>query len=224
MSVAAAPALGDDLMGRTGAVSAALATLLEQETPTVAPFFSAVQPLGFAERAAYDVDLRPQTMAAAETAPVAKILPFALLLDAALSQASSQTLDGIADAQGEQGPSAIYFEQGPVFLADIRAALVDLGLPAVGATLSQLTLGRPLVLSARATLVLLPGEQLTLDRAAGAFLLAAGGMIVDRAASRVWASATTRDRPACPSPVAAPIRSAAPLSRIPTSPPWDRFR
>lgn len=182
-AIAAGPSRGDDITAHVDGVSAELATLVEQGTSNVAPFFAAAAELGFAQRASYDVELSPQAVTPADSPPAAKILPFAMVLDAALSKASAQTLDGIADAQGEQGASAIYFEQGPVFLGDIRAALVDLGLSVDSAAPpTELTLSRPLVLSARATLVLLPGEQLTLDRSAGAFLVAAGGMVVDRAA------------------------------------------
>lgn len=181
-AAAMAPAMSDEITTRVPAVQAELASLLAAPAVDPAAIFAAVAPLGFTQRASYDVNLRPQAPARAAGPLSARLLPFAMVLDAALGQASAQTLDGIADAQGAKGPAAIYFEQGPVFLSDIKAALVQLALPTdEAATSSQVTLTRPLVLASRATLVLLPGEELTLDRAAGAFLIAAGGMVVDRA-------------------------------------------
>lgn len=182
LAMAVGQPAASDITGPMPGVAAELAALAAQGTGKVEPYFFAVAPLGFAERASYDVELQPRVPARAESLALARLLPFSLVLDVALAKASLQTLDGIADAQGDQDASAIYFEQGPVFLSDIRAALVQLALPLDGAAApGALTLLRPLVLSSRATLVLLPGERLVLDRAAGAFLLAAGGMIIDHA-------------------------------------------
>ena len=180
---ALAPAAADELTARVPKVASELTALMEDSQADPASFFASVTQLGFAERANYDVDLVPQIPAPAATAPTARLLPFAVVLDAALGNASAQTRDSIVKAQGQQDLAVIYFEQGPVFLSDIMAALVQLALPVDDiAPAGKVTVTRPLVLSSRATLVLLPGEQLTLDRAQGAFLIAAGGMVIDGAA------------------------------------------
>jgi poly(beta-D-mannuronate) C5 epimerase len=178
---AIAPAMADEITARLPEVASELTYLMDDPLADPAAFFASVAQLGFAQRANYDVNLVPQVPARAKGLPLARLLPFAVVLDAALGKVSAQTLDNITDAQGEQSLAAIYFEQGPVFLSDIKAALVQLALPVDEAETARVSLSRPLVLSSRATLVLLPGEELTLDRAQGAFLIAAGGMVIDRA-------------------------------------------
>ncbi|MDB5612616.1 MAG: hypothetical protein JWQ22_269 [Devosia sp.] len=194
-ATAMAPAMSDEITAQVPTVQAELSSLLAAPAIDSAAIFTAVAPLGFAQRASYDVDFEPHVPARAEGPLSARLLPFAMVLDAALGAASTQTLDGIVDAQGDKGAAAIYFEQGPVFISDIKAALAQLDLPIdEAAPANQVTLTRPLVLSSRATLVLLPGEELTLDRAEGAFLIAAGGMVIDRASIVGSEAANTSER------------------------------
>jgi poly(beta-D-mannuronate) C5 epimerase len=178
---AAGQNMASDMTGRLQAAGDQLRLLANEPASRADAYFGAVAPLGFAELADYEADLVSQPPEPGKSRPVAKLLPVAMLLDAALGKASAETLQSIADAQGADG-AAIYFEDGPVFLRDIQAALA--GVPgSVQAELdgAHFILSRPLVLSSRALLVLLPGEELTMDRATGAFIIAAGGMIIDRA-------------------------------------------
>ncbi len=169
-----------DLTSRLQSVANEMTALANAPSSTADAYFSAVTTLGFAEQADYQAELVSQAPKAGDVRPVAKLLPVSMLLDAALGKTSAETLEAIADAQGDD-PSAIYFEDGPVFLEDIRAAISVAASVGSESATGELNLSRPLVLSSRAVLVLQPGEKLTLDRAKGAFIIAAGGLIVDRA-------------------------------------------
>jgi poly(beta-D-mannuronate) C5 epimerase len=177
----AAPALADATSQRIQGIAGEVAALAAAPDTLLARYFDVVAPLGFGEQAEYAAVLAPVVPERSASAPTAKRLPLAMLIDAAMGNASLQTLEAIEDAQAADG-AALYFEQGPVFLDDIRAALVALaGTSETPAARTTLTLSMPLVLSSRAVLVLLPGEELVLDRSAGTFVVAAGGIVLDGA-------------------------------------------
>ncbi|MET3900452.1 poly(beta-D-mannuronate) C5 epimerase [Devosia sp. UYZn731] len=176
------PANAGQLTGLIGDIEVDLERLASAGGGTAKDYLALVAPLGFSEEANYNPELSIHFPEPSASAPIGKLLPLPLVLDAVLDKTSSHALDSINDAQGEHD-SAIYFEHGPVFLKDIAAAAAAQSLPATASdTATLLTLKTPLLLSSQAVLVLRAGEQLTLDRASGAFVIAAGGVVLDRAA------------------------------------------
>lgn len=173
------PALGAGLAERALELSNRLQQIAASGEVSAAALFSAAAPFGFSEMAAYEADFSPSIPPVGATQPVGVMLPLALLLDAAFAGSSVEAMDSLNKAQPDDSSAAIYFEQGPVFLEDLRTALEPIG-KATGAG-NSLTVSVPVVLSASAALVLRPGDELVLDRAAGAFVVAAGGLIIDRA-------------------------------------------
>lgn len=83
----------------------------------------------------------------------------------------------VITAQGDRGPTAVSIRSGTVSLADVQAFSARAGF----APMIDGTLVAPVVLWPEATLVLRPGERLSLARDAGAFLLSMGRIEIEGA-------------------------------------------
>ncbi|MEO9684890.1 MAG: NosD domain-containing protein [Tateyamaria sp.] len=102
---------------------------------------------------------------------------FRLMLASLAQTYTGKNNTAVVNAQGARGPVALSIQSGTVTLADIQAYSAAQGMP----PLADGTMTMPVVIWPDATLRLDQGERLALARDAGAFVLAMGTLIVDRA-------------------------------------------